>query len=156
MYPKGGEMLHTIRQIVNDDEKWRGILRGLNQAFWHQTVTGSQVQDYISKGAGTDLSRVFEQYLTTIKIPVLEYAVDGATVRFRWANVVPGFNMPVKVRLAGDGYDWVRPTEQWQTREVCAAGRRGLQGGRELLRRGQERRRVGSARRLIPRRGARQ
>ncbi len=122
MYPKGGEMLHTIRQIVNDDEKWRGILRGLNQAFWHQTVTGSQVQDYISKGAGTDLSRVFEQYLTTIKIPVLEYAVDGATVRFRWANVVPGFDMPVKVRLAGDGYDWVRPTERWQTAKFALPG----------------------------------
>ncbi len=115
MYPKGGEMLHTIRQIVNDDEKWRGILRGLNQTFWHQTVTGSQVQDYISKGADTDLSKVFAQYLTTIKIPVLEYAVDGAVVKFRWANVVPGFNMPVKVRLAGDAYEWVHPTEQWQT-----------------------------------------
>jgi aminopeptidase N len=100
---------------VNDDEKWRGILRGLNQTFWHQTVMGSQIQEYISKGAGTDLSKVFEQYLTTTKIPVLEYAVEGAAVKFRWANVVPGFAMPVKVRLAGDVYDWVRPTEQWQT-----------------------------------------
>ena len=126
MYPKGGTMLHMIRQIVNDDEKWRGILRGLNQAFRHQTVTGSQVQDFISKGAGTDLSRVFEQYLTTIRIPVLEYAVDGATVRFRWANVVPGFNMPVKVRLAGDGYDWVRPTEQWQTAKYALSSAAGF------------------------------
>jgi aminopeptidase N len=115
MYPKGGTMLHMIRQIVNDDETWRSILRGLNQTFRHQTVTGSQVQDYIGKAAGTDLSKVFEQYLTTIRIPVLEYAVDGATVRFRWANVVPGFDMPVKVRLAGDNHDWMRPTEQWQT-----------------------------------------
>ena len=30
MYYKGGNMLHMIRQIVDDDEKWRGILRGLN------------------------------------------------------------------------------------------------------------------------------
>lgn len=115
MYIKGGEMLHTIRQIVNDDDKWLGILRGLNKTFWHQTVMGSQIQDYISKGAGTDLSKVFEQYLTTTKIPVLEYSVDGATVKYRWANVVPGFNMPLKVRLAGTGYDWLHPTEQWQT-----------------------------------------
>jgi len=114
MYPKGGTMLHMIRQIVNDDDKWRGILRGLNQTFWHQLVTGRQVQDYISKGASIDLSKVFEQYLTTTKIPVLEYAVDGAAVRYRWANVVPGFAMPVRVRLSGDAYDWVRPTEQWQ------------------------------------------
>ena len=115
MYPKGGTMLHMMRQIVNDDEKWRGILRGLNKTFWHQTVLGSQVEDYISTAAGTDFSKVFEQYLTTTKIPVLEYSVDGATVKYRWANVVPGFSMPLKVRLAGDSYDWVRPTEQWQT-----------------------------------------
>ena len=115
MYPKGGAMLHTIRQIVNDDEKWRGILRGLNKTFWHQTVLGSQIKEYISKEAGKDLSKVFEQYLTTTKIPVLEYAVDAGSVKYRWANVVPGFNMPLKVRLAGDGYDWVQPTEQWQT-----------------------------------------
>ena len=31
MYYKGGNMLHTIRQIIGDDAKWRGILRGLNQ-----------------------------------------------------------------------------------------------------------------------------
>ena len=57
MYPKGGEMLHTIRQIVGDDEKWRGILRGLNKTFWHQTVMGKQIEDYISAQAGVNLSQ---------------------------------------------------------------------------------------------------
>jgi len=65
MYPKGGNMLHTVRQIVDDDEKWRAILRGLNQTFWHQTVMGKQVEDYISAHAGTDLTKVFDQYLRT-------------------------------------------------------------------------------------------
>ncbi len=115
MYIKGGEMLHTIRQIVNDDAQWKEILRGLNKTFWHQTVTGSQIQAYISKGAGTDLSKVFAQYLTTTKVPVLEYAVSGDAVKFRWTNVVPGFAMPLKLRLAGDAYEWVHPTEQWQS-----------------------------------------
>lgn len=115
MYPKGGTMLHMIRQIVEDDAKWRGILRGLNKTFWHQTVTGAQIKDYMIKESGKDLSKIFEQYLTTTRIPVLEYAVEGATVRFRWTNVVPGFNMPMKVRLTGDTYDWVYPTEQWKT-----------------------------------------
>ena len=74
MYPKGGEMLHTIRQIVNDDEKWRGILRGLNSTFGKQTVMGSQIEAYISREAGTDLSKVFDQYLRTTKIPVFEFS----------------------------------------------------------------------------------
>lgn len=121
MYIKGGEMLHTIRQIVNDDAKWRSILRGLNATFWHQTVTGSQVQDYISKSAGTNLSKVFEQYLTTTKVPVLEYAVEGASVKFRWTNVVPGFAMPVRARLADDAYSWIHPTEAWQSVALSSA-----------------------------------
>ncbi|MEP6474666.1 MAG: M1 family metallopeptidase, partial [Gemmatimonadota bacterium] len=99
MYYKGGNMLHTIRQVINDDRKWRRILRGLNLTFWHQTVTGQQVQDYISRESGIDLSKVFTQYLTTVMIPVFEYKVDADVLSYRWGNVVPGFAMPVRARL---------------------------------------------------------
>lgn len=118
MYYKGGNMLHTIRQIINDDEKWRQILRGLNQTFRHQTVTGAQVQDYMSLQAGMDLSKVFDQYLTTTKIPVLEYRIQGGTLRYRWADVVPGFAMPVRVMMGGS-WRTLRPTEEWQTAPIA-------------------------------------
>ncbi len=114
MYPKGGNMLHTIRQIVGDDEKWRGILRGLNQTFWHQTVMGQQIEQYISEHAGTDLTKVFQQYLTTTMIPVFEYRIEGKTLSYRWTNVVPGFDMQVEVTLSGSGFTVVHPTESWQ------------------------------------------
>jgi aminopeptidase N len=114
MYYKGGNMLNTIRQIVGDDEKWRAILRGLGATFRHQTVTGKQVQDYISQQAGIDLGPVFAQYLTTTKIPVLEYKVDGSTLSYRWADAVPGFAMPVRVALNGVDYLTLRPTTAWQ------------------------------------------
>ena len=114
MYYKGGNMLHTIRQIINDDEKWRGILRGLNQTFRHQTVTGMQVRSYISRQAGIDFSKVFQQYLETTMIPVLEYRIDGRTLRYRWAQVVPGFDMPLKVSLGGSAMTTLRPTTRWQ------------------------------------------
>jgi aminopeptidase N len=115
MYPKGGEMLHTIRQIVNDDEKWRGILRGLNKTFGKQTVLGSQIEAYISREAGTDLSKVFDQYLRTTKVPVFEYRMKGSALEYHWANVVPGFDMPVRVRGAGGEFQLLHPTEQWKT-----------------------------------------
>ncbi len=47
MYFKGANMLHTLRQLIEDDEKWRQILRGLNKTFYHQTVTTKQIEDYI-------------------------------------------------------------------------------------------------------------
>ena len=115
MYDKGGNMLHTIRQIVGDDEKWRGILRGLSATFRHQTVTGAQVQQYISQKAGIDLGPVFAQYLTTTKIPVLEYRTEGSTLSYRWADVVPGFTMPVRVSLSDADTTVLRPTTEWQT-----------------------------------------
>ena len=115
MYPKGGNMLHTIRQIVGDDEKWRGILRGLQSTFRHQTVTGAQVEGYIAHGAGVDLSKVFDQYLRTTMIPTLEYRIQGNTLSYRWTNVVPGFDMQVGVRLSDQGWTVIHPTEAWQT-----------------------------------------
>jgi aminopeptidase N len=114
MYPKGGNMLHTIRQIVGDDEKWRAILRGLNATFWHQTVMGSDIEAYISRESGRDLSKVFDQYLRTTQIPVLEHRIEGATLSYRWADAVPGFDMPLGVSVAGDELV-IHPTETWQT-----------------------------------------
>jgi aminopeptidase N len=121
MYYKGANLLHTIRQIVDNDERWRQILRGLNHDFRRQTVTGAQVQEYISRQSGIDLGKVFEQYLTTTQIPVLEYRVEGSTLSYRWANVVPGFDMPVRVTLSGEGFALIRPTTEWQTARIDVA-----------------------------------
>jgi aminopeptidase N len=115
MYPKGGEMLHTIRQITGDDEKWRGILRGMNQTFWHQTVTGKQVEDFLSARVGVDLSKVFDQYLRTIMVPTFEYKISGKTLSYRWANVVPGFNMQIGAAVSSGAMTVLHPTEAWQT-----------------------------------------
>jgi aminopeptidase N len=119
MYYKGGNMLHTIRQLVGDDEKWRAILRGLATTFRHQTVSGAQVQEYISRESGLDLRPVFAQYLTTTKIPVLENRVSGSTLSYRWADVVPGFAMPVRVTLGAGEAAVLRPTTAWQTMPIA-------------------------------------
>lgn len=118
MYPKGGNMLHTIRQIVGDDEEWRSILRGLQETFGRKTVMGSEIEAYISEHAGVDLSKMFDQYLRTTMIPTLEYVIEGKSLRYRWVDVVPGFDMPVGVRLSRDDWGVIRPTEAWQTMEL--------------------------------------
>ncbi|HEX8726071.1 MAG TPA: M1 family metallopeptidase [Gemmatimonadaceae bacterium] len=115
MYYKGGNMLNTIRQIVNDDARWRDILRGLQQTFRHQTVSSAQVEQYISAHAGVDLSTVFQEYLTTTMVPELEYRLQSGVLSYRWAHVVPGFDMPVRVTVAPGQYAFIHPTERWQT-----------------------------------------
>ncbi|MBE7169662.1 MAG: M1 family metallopeptidase [Williamsia sp.] len=119
MYNKGANMIHTIRQVINNDDKFRNILRGLNQTFYHQTVTAKQIEEYISKQAGIDFSKVFDQYLLGIQIPALEYKLEGGKLSYRYTNCVPGFNMPLKVSL--DGEKWLKPTDQWQTMATKAS-----------------------------------
>ncbi len=119
MYYKGGNMLHTIRQIVNDDAKWRQILRGLNETFYHKTVDGSEIEKYLSDHVGRDLSKVFDQYLRDVRIPRLEYAFTKNGLKYRWTNVVQGFDMPVKVMFSGDGpSQMLYPTTSWQTLDI--------------------------------------
>jgi aminopeptidase N len=112
MYDKGANMLHTLRQIVNDDEKWRTILRGLNSTFYHQTVTTKQIEDYLGQQVGLDLKSFFDQYLRDVRIPTFEYKFKNNTLSYRWTNCVSGFNMPVKVILNGKE-QWLKPKLKW-------------------------------------------
>ncbi len=120
MYYKGGNMLHMIRQVIDNDEKFRSILRGLNSKFYHQTVTTKQVEDYISKESGKNFSKVFDQYLRTTQIPVLEYKIEGYKLSYRYDSCVAGFNMPLKIHFKTD--QWIKPTEKWQTMEMYPEG----------------------------------
>jgi aminopeptidase N len=112
MYNKGANLLHTIRQVINDDSVFRKIMRGLNKDFYHQTVDSKDVEAYFSKKSGKDLSKIFDQYLRTTKIPQLEYKIKGDNLSYRWANCIAGFEMPI--RLEGSG-EWLRPTGEWKT-----------------------------------------
>ncbi len=121
MYYKGANMLHTIRQIVNNDALWRSILRGLNKNFYHQTVTTAQIENYISEKSGKKLNKVFDQYLRTTKIPVLEYQLAHNHLQYRWANCTEGFDMPVKVFFDKNiSPTWLHPTTVWQKMKTGA------------------------------------
>ncbi len=117
MYFKGANMLHTLRQLIEDDEKWREILRGLNKEFYHQTVTTTQIEDYLSEHSGKNLSAFFNQYLRTAKIPVLEYQVEGNNIKYRYIDIVADFDMPIRVFI-DKKEKWLFPTSEWKTEEL--------------------------------------
>jgi aminopeptidase N len=120
MYYKGGNLLHTIRQLVDDDGLWKEILRGLNRDFRHQVVTSAQVEEYVAKRSGLELGPVFDQYLRHSRIPVLQYAVDDDAVRFRWVADVKDFSMPIRVWVGGEE-QWIEPAVDGWT-QVSAGG----------------------------------
>ncbi|MED5354543.1 MAG: M1 family metallopeptidase [Bacteroidota bacterium] len=113
MYSKGANILHTLRQVAKDDEKWRQILRGLNKEFYHQTVTSKQIEEYISENIGFDLKYVFDQYLRDIRIPVLEYFIKDGILKYRWAETIDGFNMPIEITV-DNKKTWIYPENSWK------------------------------------------
>ena len=115
MYYKGANILHSLRQIIDNDEKWRQILRGLNETFYHQNVSSKQVEDYISEKSGLDLKPFWNQYLHTTKIPNVEYKIDGKDLSFRYVDIVEGFEMPV-IAIVNGSEEWIQPTADWKTK----------------------------------------
>ncbi|WP_281987477.1 M1 family metallopeptidase [Aquimarina aggregata] len=114
MYLKGSNMLHTLRQLIEDDEKWRSVLRGLNSEFYHQTVTTKQIEEYISKTTKIDLTQFFDQYLRTTKIPTLEYSFKDEKLKFRYSNIIEKYDTPVRIFIDNKP-KWIQPNADWQT-----------------------------------------
>lgn len=114
MYYKGANMLHTIRYVVENDEKWRAYLRGLNKDFYHQTVTTQDIEAYTSNFFGIELGKVFDQYLRTTDIPTLETKSVKGKIAYRWTNVIDGFAMPVNVSIDGSELQRIYPTTDFQ------------------------------------------
>jgi aminopeptidase N len=118
-YYKGGNMLHTLRQLVEDDERWRQALRGLNRVFRHQAVSTAQVEAYLSEATGIPLAEFFQQYLRTTQVPTLEVRRVAAALEYRWTDVVPGFDMPVRVAVGDGPTTWIHPTREWKRMDAA-------------------------------------
>ncbi|MBP7809408.1 MAG: M1 family metallopeptidase [Bacteroidia bacterium] len=114
MYNKAANMLHTIRQLVNNDSLWKSFLRDINKTFWHTTTTSKEVETYMINYLKLDLTKVFDQYLRTTQIPTFEYYWKDEVLSMRWTNCVPGFNMPVRINI-GNNSLLFRPSEKWNS-----------------------------------------
>lgn len=113
-YDKGSAVVHMIRTIMNDDEKFRQLLRGLNRDFYHQTVTSRQVEEYISRFAGYDFAPLFDQYLRTTNVPKLEWYIKNRKLHYRFVDAVPGFTLPLPISAEGKK-KIIIPTTDWQS-----------------------------------------
>lgn len=112
LYNKGANVLHTLRQLIDDDDLWKDILRGLNKEFYHQIVDTKDIEGYFAERSGLELDAFFDQYLRDTRVPVLEYIFSGQEILFRWTNCIPEFDMPIKVYLDGAPII-IRPSASW-------------------------------------------
>lgn len=120
MYPKSGNMIHSIRHAMNNDQKFREMLRYLNKKFYHATVTTEDIQKVVSDYFGSSVEKIFDQYLRTTKVPVLEYyfSADKKKLFYRYTNCVDGFNLPVWLPSATGTVLLAPESNKWNEKEL--------------------------------------
>lgn len=123
MYDKGGNLWNMVRSIVNDDEKWRSILRGLNKEFYHRTIVAEELINYINTQSGINLDKVFDQYVRHSSLPVLEIAFRDGKPFGRWVAETNNFDMPVRIRIKGGTYLTVKPGSSFKALNLPGANK---------------------------------
>lgn len=112
MYPKGANLVHTLRKVMGDS-LFKGMLLEMGRRYRHTVVTSAGIEGFISSYSGRALGRVFDQYLRTTKVPRLEWRLRKGKLHYRWTDCVKGFDMPVD-HVVSDRTLRLFPTECWQ------------------------------------------
>ena len=117
MYHKGSAVLHTIRNLIENDSLWYDLMLSMTDHFKHQTIDGIDVLNYINEKSGYDFDYLYEQYLYSADLPQFQYKIlskkDKTYLQYRWeAN--KSFDMPIKVRLNQNEWNWIYPNTDWQ------------------------------------------
>lgn len=118
-YFKGALFLHTLRSVVDNDERWWKLLRDYCKRFKYQNIMTEDLVAFFNKQTGKNLTPIFDQYLRHTALPVLELRFENGSVSYRWKADVKEFAMPVKV---GSKANWqtIQPTTEWKTMKSSA------------------------------------
>ena len=120
MYNKGSLMLHTLRSLIEDDELWFEMLKGIANDFKHETVDGQEIINYINKKSGKDFTDFFNQYLKNKEIPVFQYKLHqegrNITLLYRW-KAIPEFDMPILINTGSEDF-WIYPNAEWKEQDL--------------------------------------
>ncbi len=117
MYFKGANMLNTLRHIIQNDSLWWSILKKMNLVFYHKTITGEEVINFISQESKMELHSVFYQYLNTTEVPELFLKrTQKKSVSFKWNTLNRSFTMPIDLLIGNRRKVRVTPSVTlWQT-----------------------------------------
>lgn len=102
-YYKGSWMLHTLRNLVDNDTLWFSTIKKLATDYKHKIVTSQEVINYFSKALNQDLNPYFYQYLKSAKPPILEYywtknESRASKLFFRLVSDEPQLKMTLKAK----------------------------------------------------------
>ena len=116
MYQKGSLMLHTLRNLLDNDELWFSLIKGISNDFKYKIVDGVDIINYITNKCNLNLDSFFDQYLHTSKIPILEYKIQKEGREYvllcRW-DAINNFDMKLLVNNGKEDI-WIFPESEWK------------------------------------------
>jgi aminopeptidase N len=99
MYYKGALLLNTLKNILNDDNRWWEILLKYSETYRHKIIDTETVIAFFNAEFKMDLTSIFNQYLRYKNIPELVLQKSGDSFEYFWNTNEPNFKMPVDVRI---------------------------------------------------------
>lgn len=113
MYYKGANMLHTLRGVINDDEKWWALLKDFSESFKHKITNTEEVLAFFEERTNESLTPIFKQFLYYKEIPKLQFKKEKRRIYYRWEVSVENFEMPIDVKIR-KRMKRITPTSEWQ------------------------------------------
>lgn len=122
LYYKGTWILHTMRNVLDNDTLWMNTLHDLHQVFSHKIINTKQVEQFFSQRTKYNFQPFFDQYLNQAEIPVLEYYLvqknDLNELHYRLLAKANKLQLPVKVTLSKEKYEFLTVTTSWQVLDL--------------------------------------
>jgi aminopeptidase N len=126
VYMKGALVLHTLRNILNDDTLFFNIIKTFYKTYAYKIVTTDDFVNIVSSSTGKDYSWFFRQYLYDRICPRLEYRfifnpnLKSNELYYRWGNINNDFPLPIKV-IAGSDTRIIIPSNNFKKIDLQSA-----------------------------------
>ena len=101
-YYKGAWILHTLRNVMDNESLFFDILKSFAVENAKSIVCTEDIIQFVTEKSGKDYEPFFRQYLFDRRPPTLEYKQSENTFHYRWKNVRSDFDMPVDILVNGE------------------------------------------------------
>lgn len=122
IYAKGSLVLNTLRSVINNDSLWFDILKGIQKKFYHKTIDGKDIFEYINKKSGKNYNYFFDQYFKNAAIPELDLLIEKkgnkTILKYKWNTDVKDFKMPVKITTSKNKFEFIYPGTEMKEMEI--------------------------------------
>ena len=117
MYYKGTQILNTLRNSLDNDEKWWSIMKKFALTYRHKIIESNDVIQFFSTEFSFDLKPFFDHYLQETTIPILEVKVHGKNLQYRFSGTKNDFQLPIYINIDGIKTP-ITPSTNWQSFKI--------------------------------------